>query len=99
MTKGDEEAPLQVAPWANESDVAATLVSADREARYISGRIREASRRVDRTGREQALDPAIVVDTSKSTAAITAAEVARDGLRAVLPRLQTQLKRAQHQKT
>jgi hypothetical protein len=36
MTKGDEEAPLQVAPWANESDVAATLVSAAR-ARYISG--------------------------------------------------------------
>jgi hypothetical protein len=39
--------------------------------------------------REEALDPAVVVDTAKVGAAVATAELARDRLRAALPRLRT----------
>src|SRR5262245_4424346 len=39
--------------------------------------------------REQALDPAVVVDTAKVGAAVVTAELTRDRLQAALPRLRT----------
>jgi hypothetical protein len=39
--------------------------------------------------REEALDPGVVVDTAKVGAAVATAELARDRLRAALPRLET----------
>ena len=39
--------------------------------------------------REQALDPAIVIDVAQVSAEVTAAELTRDRLQAALPRLRT----------
>ena len=44
--------------------------------------------------REQALDPAVVVDVVEVGAAVASAALARDRLQAALPRLQQQLKQA-----
>jgi hypothetical protein len=44
--------------------------------------------------REEALDPAVVVDTAKVGAAVATATLTRDRLQAALPRLQERLKRA-----
>jgi hypothetical protein len=47
--------------------------------------------------REQALDPAIVIDVAQVSAEVTAAELTRDRLQAALPRLRERLKQVREQ--
>lgn len=49
--------------------------------------------------REQALDPTVTIDVAKVAAAVAAAELVRDRLRAALPRLRERYKEVQLRKT
>ena len=59
--------------------------------------VEAAAQEADETAtktREEALDPATVIDAAKVGASVATAELTRDRLRAALPRLQEQLKQA-----
>ena len=86
-----------------EQRIAAMLSATDAKSDAIASLIDEvetAAREADETAtkaREQALDPAVVVDVVKVGAAVASATLARDRLQAALPRLQQQLKEAREQ--
>src|SRR5215467_6901364 len=83
-----------------EQRIAAMLSAADAKSDAIASLIEEvetAAREADEAAtkaREQALDPAVVVDVVEVGAAVASAALARDRLQAALPRLQQQLERA-----
>ena len=83
-----------------EQRIAAMLAATDAESDAVASLIEEvetAAREADEAAtkaREQALDPAVVVDVVKVGAAVASAALARDRLQAALPRLQQQLKQA-----
>ena len=70
-----------------KSDAIAGLVT------EVEGAAQEADATATKT-REEALDPATVIDAAKVGASLATAELTRDRLRAALPRLQEQLKQA-----
>ena len=94
---GDEEWPMITSI---EQRIAAMLSATDAESDAVASLIEEvetAAREANETAtkaREQALDPAVVVDVVKVGAAVASATLARDRLQAALPRLQQQLKEA-----
>jgi hypothetical protein len=69
-----------------KSDAIAALIT------EVEAAVQEADATAAKT-REQALDPATVVDVDKVAAAVASATLTHDRLRAALPRLQDQLKR------
>ena len=77
-----------------ESRIAATLSDADAKSDALTALITEveaAAQEADATAtktREEALDPATVIDAAKVGAAVATAELTRDRLQAALPRLQ-----------
>ena len=83
-----------------ESRIAGMLSAADAKSDAIAALITEvevAAQEADATAtktREEALDPATVIDAAKVGASVATAELTRDRLRAALPRLQEQLKQA-----
>ena len=83
-----------------ESRIAGMLSAADAKSDAIAALIIEvevAAQEADATAiktREEALDPATVIDAAKVGASLATAELTRDRLRAALPRLQRQLKQA-----
>jgi hypothetical protein len=83
-----------------ENRIAGMLSAADAKSDAIAALITEvevAAQEADATAiktREEALDPATVIDTAKVGASLATAELIRDRLRAALPRLQEQLKQA-----
>jgi hypothetical protein len=82
-------------PLTLEQRIAAALTPTDMTSANLSGLITEveaAAQVADENAtraREEALDPAVVVDTAKVGAAVATAELTRDRLRAALPRLRT----------
>ena len=86
-----------------EQRIAAMLSAADAKSDGIACLVEEvetAAREADKAAmkaREQALDPAVVVDVLEVGVAVASAELARDRLQAALPRLQQQLKQAREQ--
>jgi hypothetical protein len=86
-----------------EQRIAAMLSATDAKSDAIASLIEEvetAAREADEAAtkaREQALDPAVVVDVPKVGAAVASAALARDRLQAALPRLQQHLKEAREQ--
>jgi len=86
-----------------EQRIAAMLSATDAKSDAIASLIEEvetAAREADEAAtkaREQALDPAVVVDVVKVGAAVASAALARDRLQAALPRLQQHLKEAREQ--
>ena len=68
------------------SDLAALIVEVEAAAQA-------AAENANKT-REEALDPATVIDAAKVGASVATAELTRDRLRAALPRLQERLKQA-----
>ena len=82
-----------------ERRIAGMLSAADAKSDAIAALITEvevAAQEADATAiktREEALDPATVIDTAKVGASLATAELTRDRLQAALPRLQDQLKR------
>ena len=78
-----------------EQRIAAALTSTDITSADLATLIAEveaAAQAADENAtraREEALDPAVVVDTAKVGAAVATAELTRDRLRAALPRLKT----------
>jgi len=83
-----------------ERRIAGMLSAADAKSDAIAALIIEvevAAQEADATAiktREEALDPATVIDAAKVGASLATAELTRDRLRAALPRLQRQLKQA-----
>src|SRR5262249_57394792 len=83
-----------------EQRIAAMLSATDAKSDAIASLIEEvetAAREADEAAtkaREQALDPAVVVDVVEVGVAVASAALARDRLQAALPRLQQQLKEA-----
>ena len=83
-----------------ESRIAAMLSAADAKSDAVVALITEvevAAQEADATAtktREEALDPATVIDVAKVGASLATSELTRDRLRAALPRLQEQLKQA-----
>ena len=83
-----------------EQRIAAMLSAAEAKSDAIASLIEEveaAAREADEAAtkaREQALDPAVVVDVVEVGAAVASAALARDRLQAALPRLQQQLEQA-----
>src|SRR5262249_25942420 len=83
-----------------EQRISAMLSATDAESDAIASLIEEveaAAREADEAAtkaREQALDPAVVVDVVKVGAAVASAALARDRLQAALPRLQQQFEQA-----
>ena len=84
-----------------EQRIAAALTSTDITSSDLAALIAEveaAAQAADEDAtkaREQALDPAVVVDTAKVGAAVVTAELTRDRLQAALPRLQQRHKEVQ----
>jgi hypothetical protein len=78
-----------------EQRIAAALTPTDIASTDLAALIAEvegAAQAADENAtraREEALDPAVVVDTAKVGAAVATAELTRDRLRAALPRLET----------
>ena len=76
-----------------EQRVAAALTATDIKSDTVAALIAEveaaaaAADAVAAKSREQALDPAIVIDVAQVSAEVTAAELTRDRLQAALPRL------------
>lgn len=81
-----------------ERRIAVTLSSADAKSDALAALITEveaAAQEADATAtktREEALDPAIVVDAAQVGAAVATAELNRDRLQVALPRLRERLK-------
>jgi hypothetical protein len=74
------------------------IISADLAALIaeVEGAAQAADENATRA-REEALDPAVVVDTAKVGAAVATATLSRDRLQAALPRLQERLKEVREQ--
>src|SRR5262249_31067143 len=83
-----------------ESRIAAMLSAVDAKSDALAALITEvevAAQEADATAtktREEALDPAVVVDAAKVGATVASTTLVRDRLQAALPRLQEQLKQA-----
>ena len=83
-----------------EQRIAAALTLADITSSDLDKLIAEAEAAAQSAdenatkAREEALDPATVIDAAKVGASVATAELTRDRLRAALPRLQEQLKQA-----
>ena len=81
-----------------ESRIAAALTATDIKSDAVAALIQEveaATQAADENAtraREEALDPAVVVDTAEVGAAVVSATLIRDRLQAALPRLQERLK-------
>ena len=86
-----------------EQRIAAALTSTDITSSDLATLIAEveaAAQAADENAtkaREQALDPAVVVDAAKVGAAVATATLTRDRLQAALPRLQERLKQVREQ--
>ena len=86
-----------------EQRIAAALTSTDITSSDLAALIAEveaAAQAADEDAtkaREQALDPAVVVDVANVGAAVATATLARDRLQAALPRLQERLKQVREQ--
>ena len=86
-----------------EQRIAAALTSTDitpSDLATLIAEVEAAAQAADEDAtkaREQALDPAVVVDAAKVGAAVATATLTRDRLQAALPRLQERLKQVREQ--
>jgi hypothetical protein len=94
---GNDEQPMITSI---EQRIAAMLSATDAKSDAVASLIEEveaAAREADEAAtkaRDQALDPAVMVDVVKVGAAVASAALARDRLQAALPRLQQQFEQA-----